>query len=89
MALENLPKWLDIINPVLSDKNKGLDNITSCPEDTSILNAAENCDSGEDSDEDNEQEINIEQEINQPYIETAQGNVVDKMEENTNNVKKS
>ena len=32
------------IHPVLSDKNQDLDNIASCPEDTSILNAAENSD---------------------------------------------
>ena len=38
---EKLAKWLNIVNPVLSDKNQGLDNITSCPEYTSILNAAE------------------------------------------------
>ena len=49
---------------MLPDTHQGLDNIASCPEDTSILNAAEDNDSGEDSDEDDDQEINIEQEIN-------------------------
>ena len=41
---KKLPKWFDITNPLLSDKNQGLDNIVSCPKDTSILNAAEDSD---------------------------------------------
>ena len=36
----------------------GLGNIACCPEDTSILNATEDSDSGENSDEDDDQEIN-------------------------------
>ena len=88
LAPEKLPKWFDITNPVPPDKNQGLDNIASCPEDTLILNAAEDSDSGEDSDKDHDQEINIEQEINQADNEIDQGNVVDKTEENVNNVKK-
>ena len=44
--------------------------------------------SGEDSDKDDNQEINIEQKINQADQEIVQGNVVDTMEENANNVKK-
>ena len=59
-----ITKRFVIINPVLPDTHQGLDNIASCPEDTSILNVAEDNDSGEDSDEDDDQEINIEQEIN-------------------------
>ena len=44
VAPKKLPKWFDITNPLLSDKNQGLDNIVSCPKDTSILNAAEDRD---------------------------------------------
>ena len=87
MVLENLPKLLNIINPVLSDKNQSLDKISSCPEDNSILNAAEDSDSGEDSNESDVPEINAEQEINQTDNEITQGNIADKMEGNPNNVK--
>ena len=52
LAPEKFPKLFDIINPALSYKNQGLHNIVSCSEDTLILNAAEEYDSGEASDED-------------------------------------
>ena len=81
LLVQNFLAIIDIINLALSDKNQGLGNITSCPKDTSILNAAEDSDSGKDNDEDDDQEINIEQEINQLDYEIAQGNVGDKIEE--------
>ena len=36
-----LPRWYTIINPALSDKNQGLDDIASCPAETSIINNPE------------------------------------------------
>ena len=69
---EKLPKWFDIINPVLLDKHQGLDNIVPYSEDILILNTADDSDSREDSDEDDDQEINIEQETNHADKEIAQ-----------------
>ena len=88
MAPEKLPKWFDIINPLLSDKNQGLDNIASYPEDTHFSMQQKIVIQEEDNNEDDDQEKNIEQETNQVDNEIAQGNVVDKMEEKANNIKK-
>ena len=36
LSLEKLPRWYEIINQALADKNQGLDDIASGPGDTSI-----------------------------------------------------
>lgn len=36
LSPEKMPKWYDVINPYLADKNQGLDDIASGPADTSI-----------------------------------------------------
>ena len=84
MSPTKLPKWFNIIYSSLSDKKQGLDDIASCPTDTSINNAV--TDSNADISGDDETGRDEDQEDGDYSNETIQGTQREEVVENIANV---